>query len=297
MELRQIRAFYYSIRFGSFIKAAEKLNVTQSAISQQIKGLENELGLELFNRFGPRKELTSEGEILFELITPIVQELENLWMRFEDRRGSKRGLLKIAATTVMIMSYLPPIVKRFTEHHPNIKLYILERRWHEAVPMVQSGEVDLCIAPVETVPSNLAMIEVECSDRVLITAPGHSLAEKENISLADIAQFPLIMYERGLVHRGEIDKVFENAKLNIEIAMEATNAETIKRYVELGIGVAIIPEIALQAQVKPLLNVIPVSEHFGKSVYKIVLRRGRPLTSWAENFLHILCPSWRVQPM
>jgi DNA-binding transcriptional LysR family regulator len=291
MEFQQLRGFYYSARLGNLTKAAEKMAITQSAVSQQIKSLEEGLGVKLFNRFGPRKDLTSDGKLFYQLVAPLIQEIDSLKITFEDMKGNQRGILTIAATTFMIMNYLPFVIKKFIEKYPHIRLTILERRWDEIVTLAQSGEIDFGIAPITYLPPNLNYIKLKPIDRVLITGLNHPLAKKNEITLLDIAQYPMITYEKGLVSRDEFDKVFEDVRLEIDVIMEATNAETIKRYVEMGIGIAIIPKIALSPTQTRQLKAFSVNKYFGKSQYGVVLRKGKHVTSWATNFLILLNPS------
>ncbi len=291
MEIQQLRGFYYSAKIGSLTKAAEKLSITQSAVSQQIRSLEEELGVQLFNRIGPRKELTQEGEIFLNLISNIIQDMDVLKITFEDLKGSQKGLITIAATTLMVMDVLPIIVKNFIKSYPHVRIIILERRWDEVVSLMQSGDIDFGIGPIRSIASNINFLEIESFERVLITSLDHPLAQKRNITLEDIAGYPMITYEKGLITRGEIDRVFKEAEMDVEIIMEATNAETIKRYVETGIGVAIIPKIALFPTQNHRLKVINVNRYFGKLHYGVILRKGKYLTSWAKNFLILLNPA------
>lgn len=291
MEIQQLKGFFYSARLGSLTRAAEKMSVTQSAVSQQIKSLEEELGVKLFNRYGPRKDLTSDGKLFFDLITPLIQEIDTLKITFEDLKGNQKGVLTIAATTFMIMNKLPQVIKKFSKEYPHIRLNVLERRWNEIVLLTQTGEIDFGLAPIGDIPSNLNYLKLKPIDRVLITCLNHPLSKKKSVTILDIAQHPMITYEKGLVSRDVIDRVFEEVNLEVEIVMEATNSETIKRYVELGIGVSIIPRIALLPSRNRRLEVIPVHRYFGKSQYGVFLRKGKHVTSWAKNFLMLLEPS------
>ncbi len=290
MEIQQLKGFFYSARFGSLTRAAEKMSITQSAVSQQIKALEEELGVKLFNRFGPRKDLTHDGKLFFDLITPLIQEIESLKVTFEDLKGNERGVLTIAATTFMIMNKLPNVIQKFSKDYPHVRLNVLERRWNEIVMLAQTGDIDFGLAPVSGIPSALNYIRMKPIERVLITCKNHPLARKKNVTLLDIAQYPMITYEKGLVSRDVIDSVFQEVNLDIEIVMEATNSETIKRYVELGIGIAITPKIALYHGQPDTLEVISADEYFGKSQYGVILRKGKHLTTWAKNFLVLLEP-------
>jgi DNA-binding transcriptional LysR family regulator len=291
MEIQQLKGFYFSAKLGSLTRAAEKMSITQSAVSQQIKSLEEELGVKLFNRFGPRKDLTPNGKLFFDLVTPLIQEIETLKITFDDLKGNQKGVLTIAGTTFMIINKLPQIIKNFTKKYPHVRLNVLERRWNEIIFLAQSGEIDFGIAPIAGFPSNLSCIKLNPIERVLITCLNHPLSKKKNITLLDIAQYPMITYEKGLVSRDIIDRVFEDLHLDVEVVMEATNSETIKRYVELGIGVSIIPKIALLPDQTPRLEVISVDRYFGKSEYCVILRKGKHVTSWAKNFLLLLEPS------
>jgi len=286
-----LKGFYYSAKLGSLTKAAEKTAITQSAVSQQIKSLEEELNVKLFNRFGPHKDLTSDGKLFFKLVTPLIQEIESLKITFEDLKGNEKGVLNIAATTFSIMNHLPHIIKSFAKKYPHVRMNILERRWNEIVLLTQSGEIDFGMAPIENIPPNLNHFKLKPIERVLITSINHPLSKKRNVTLLDIAQYPMITYEKGLVSRDTIDKVFEEVHLDVEIVMEATNSETIKRYVELDIGISIIPKIALKPGRMRKLEVIPVQRYFGKSNYCVLWRKGKHITSWAKNFLSLMEPS------
>jgi DNA-binding transcriptional LysR family regulator len=291
VEFQQLRGFYFSARLGSLTKAAEKMAVTQSAVSQQVKALEEELGVKLFNRFGPNKELTPDGHLFLKLISPLIQDIDTLKATFEDMKGVQKGQLTIAATTFIIMNFIPGTIKHFIKKHPHIHLNILERRWTEIVHLTQSGEIDFGIAPVTDIPSNLYCIKLEPIERALITSINHPLAKKSNITLLDITQYPIITYEKGLVARDEVEKVFEQVQLDVEFIMETTNAETIKHYVEMGVGIAIIPSIAVRKFRGRRLAVRPVSQYFGRIQYGVLLRKGKHTTSWARAFLQILDPA------
>ena len=210
-------------------------------------------------------------------------------------KGNQRGVLTLAATTFMIMNYLPYVIKKFIEKYPHVRLTILERRWNEIVTLAQSGEIDFGIAPIAFIPSNLNYVKLKPIDRILITSSNHPLAKKNDITLLDIAQYPMITYEKGLVSRDEFDKVFEDIQLDIDVIMEATNAETIKRYVEMGIGIAIIPKMALSQSQTNQLKSFSVNKYFGKSQYGVILRKGKHVTTWATNFLLLLNPSLESQ--
>lgn len=288
VEIQQLRGFYYSAKLKSFSKAADKLSVTQSAVSQQVRHLEEKLGVHLFNRYGPRMELTLDGEIFLELISSIVQAMDTLQTNFDDLKGNTRGTLTFAATTMMIMDVLPLIVKKFRKRYPGVKIKILERRWDEVVALTQSSEIDFGLTPVQCIPSNIHYWELDPIERVLITSIDHPLLKKQSITLKDIAEYPMVAYEEGTITRGEFDRVFTESELDVDIVMEATNVETIKRYVEMGIGVAIVPKVALFQSHTHKLEIINISQYTEKMRYGVMVKKGKHLTSWTKNFLLLL---------
>lgn len=293
MDIQRLKGFYYSAKFGSLTKAAEKMNITQSAVSQQISSLEGELNTKLFHRYGPQKDLTHEGKIFYELISPIIVSYEDLKTTFEDMRGTQKGVLTFAATTFIIMNLLPELITKFSEKYHEIKFRIFERRWQEIIALTQSGEIDFGIAPLhDNIPVNLKVIKLEPIERILITSRGHELSQKKNITLYDIQKYPIVSYEKGLIAREELDEVFKKHNLNPYIIMEATNAETIKQYVEKGIGIAIIPKTAIYVEHQLFLEVIPISHFFNKSCYGIILKKGKYITNWTKKFLSMLSPDW-----
>ncbi|MCD6115378.1 LysR family transcriptional regulator [bacterium] len=294
MEFQQLRGFYFSAKMGSLTKAAEKMSITQSAVSQQIKALEYELGIKLFNRYGPKKELTPDGELFLNLISPLIQEIDSLKITFEDVKGSQKGVLTIAATTFMIMSHLPVVIKKFKQQYPSVRFTILERRWCEIINLANAGEIDFGITPNRDSHPNLDTYKLDPIERVLITPPDHPLAKMDKITIEDIARHPIVTYEKGLITRKEFDQVFKNYNLEPDVVMEATNAETIKRYVEIGIGIAVIPQSALSTSPTHFVKVIPISEYFGTSCYCVVLRKGKHVTQWSKNFLYLLDPKFEV---
>lgn len=292
VEIQQLRGFYYSAKLKSFSKAAERLSVTQSAVSQQVRALEDKLSVRLFNRFGPKMELTLDGEIFLELITSIVESIDTLQTTFDDLKGTSKGIVTFAATTMMIMDVLPLIVTKFRRHFPKVKVKILERRWEEVVSMTQASEIDFGLTPVACLPNNLLYWELDPIKRVLITNFDHPLSKKKNVTLEDIASFPMVAYEEGTITRGEFERVFKEANLSVDIVMEATNAETIKRYVEMGIGIAIVPKVALFHTRAHKLNIISIDEYTEKMRYGVVMKKGKHLTKWTKNFLLMLNPGF-----
>jgi DNA-binding transcriptional LysR family regulator len=290
VEIQQLRGFYYSAKLGSFSKAAKKLSLTQSAVSQQVKALEEKLEVYLFDRYGPKMELTLDGEIFLDLITSIVESMESLQSTFEDLKGQSKGTVTFAATTMMIMDVLPYIVKKFKKRFPQVKINILERRWNEVVSLAQAGEIDFGLSPVKDMPQNLIFLELKPLTRVLITSRDHPLSLQKQVDLEDVAKYPVIAYESGTITRGEFDRVFKEANLDLDIVMEATNVETIKRYVEMGIGIAIVPRVALFQSRSHDLSIITVNGYPEKMGYGIVLKKGKHLTSWTKNFLLLLHP-------
>ena len=246
MVWQQIIGFHHVAKLQSFTKAASATFRTQSALSQQNKALEKELDCPLFERIGKRNlRLTLAGERFLKFTENLLEKHDRLIDDLNEIKGLQIGRLRIAAQFATLYFLLPEIVRRYIRLYPKVELNLLDCPLDDIIQLVNSGDIDFGITPVTKIPPNLKCIKLNPYERVLITSANHPLAKKKKVTLLEIAQYPMITYEEGLVTRKEFDQIFKEIHLDIEIIMEATNAETIKKYVEMGVGIAIIPKIAL----------------------------------------------------
>lgn len=290
MEIQQLKGFLAVAKFGSFSTAAEKTFRTQPAITLQVQSLEKELGVKLFDRLGPKKiTLTSEGKILFDLASPLLEDINTLAARFNEARGSaQKGSVRIATHGSVMVYLLPEVIKQFKKKFPGCELSIVNRNRKDIVSMLNDGEVDIGITSLQTVPRTLNYQVFARFNRILITSKECPLAKKSVIRLEDIVSYPLLMPPKGTNTRTIMDRVFEDKGLKYTIAMEITGREAVKIYTEMGLGISVINEYYLTKEDKRNLFVKDVSNYFSRAERGIITRKGKYLSVAAKEFINII---------
>jgi DNA-binding transcriptional LysR family regulator len=283
--LKQLRAFCTAARTGKMTDAADELFTSQSAISLQIKALEEELKVVLFERRGPRIQITPDGRKLLDMARPLVEGMDGLGERFdkEVRGNLESGHLVIAAGESTIMYLLPALVSNFHKMYPNIRVELRNVVGRDGLAMIRQEQVDFAIGSMMDVPSDIIYNPMYSFDPALILPLGHELADKKNIELKDIAPYGLILPPRRLTTWRMVDRIFQKHGMPLNVVLEVGGWEVIKRYVELGFGISITTGICLRAN-DPLV-VKNMSKHFPKRSYGIVVRRGKHLSLAAKAFL------------
>lgn len=286
-RLQQLRGFCFAAREGSISKAAERMYLSQPSVSLQIQALERELDTTLFDRNGPKIELTHDGEMLYELAQPLVDGFNSLEENFQARRNHiERGRLEIAAGGSTIQYVLPPYVDRFVHEHPGIDLKLRNVTGREGLELLRAGEVDFCVGPMLDIPEDIKFHPIVDYEPMLITPKGHPLAQRKRILPRHISKYPLILPPRHLSTWRQVEFVFAQERLNYEVKLEVGGWEVIKKYVELGMGVSIVMSICIQGNEN--LEVIPVGEHFPKRTYGVVWRKGKQLSPQARGFIRMM---------
>src|SRR5262245_51947825 len=283
-RLQQLKGFCAVVETRSVSKAAGRLHLTQPTVSLQVQSLERDLRSMLFERRGPRIELTFEGELLYELAKPLVEGLTALDEEFEARRNNvEQGKLAIAAGESTIHYVLPRAVQQFSAKHPGIALTLNNVTGQQGLQQLRERVVDFCVGPILDTPPDIAFEPVVAFDPVLIAALGHPLSTLRKLSLRDISRDPLIMPPRHLSTWRQVEIVFQQHRLSYEVRLEMGGWEVIKRYVELGMGISIVMSVCLTGRER--LEVIPVNKYFPKRVYGIVRLKGRGLSPQARDFI------------
>lgn len=291
---QQLRGFCYAAATGSISKAAERMNLSQPAVSQQIHTLERELAVRLFVRRGSRIELTPDGQLLYEMARPLIDELQHLDEQFRLRRGEvDEGHIEVAAGSSTILYFLPKYVEGFHRQHPKIELRLHNVTGLEGLEQLRAGLVDFAVGPMNLVPEDIEFHPILSYEPVVITCVGHPLAFKK-LSLKEISRYPLILPPRGLSTWNLVDRTFKKQGLSYQVAMEVGGWEAIKRYVELGLGISIIISIGINGREK--LEVIPAGEFFPQRTYGVVLRKGKILTPQAKLFFSLLLSELPKEP-
>ena len=286
-RLQQLRGFCAVVEAKSVSKAAAKLRLTQPTVSLQVQALERELRTRLFDRRGPRIELTPEGALLYELARPLLEGLVEIDSDVEARRNKvEQGRFAIAAGESTIQYVLPMTVQKFARVHPGISMVLNNVTGVDGLQQLRERRVDFCVGPLLDIPADLEFEPVVAFDPVLITTSRHPLSKLSKVTLRQISKYPLILPPRHLSTWRQVEMVFLQHQIPYEVRMEVGGWEVIKRYVELGLGISIVINVCLTGREK--LEVIPVKKYFPQRIYGIVKLKGRPLSPQARHFIEML---------
>lgn len=290
-QLRYVRAAVQNDL--NLTRAANQLFTSQSGVSKQIKELEAELRLEIFVRRGKRLTgLTEAGQSVVQVIDRLLQEADNLKRLSEQFAQSDRGRLVIATTHNQARYVLPPVLLRFNREFPEVEVELRQCSPPDAVELLLNGEVDVAVA-TEAVDGEPDLRAFTCFtwQHVVIVPPGHPLTQIEDIDLAQVAQFPIITYSPTFSGRPQINAAFDAAGIEPDIRLTAVDADVIKTYVRLGMGVGIVAQMAIETD--PSSGTIPLpgsSRLFAPSSTKVAIPSGALLRDYTYRLIEALVP-------
>ena len=290
-RLKPLRAFCQTTRLGSVSRAAEALYVSQPAITLQLQALERELGQKLFERSGRRLVPTRAGEALYELARPLVDGIDTLPAAFRDAlKGMDAGALNIAANSSTILYLLPRIVERFRQHHPDVRLSLHNTVSADGTDLLRADSVDLVVGSMHDVPGDLVYEPLHRFEQRLVMPPGHPLADKAELTLADIGQYGLILPPMRQITWRLVDLVFQQNRVPYTVALEVGGWEVIKQYVAMGMGISILSSICLTEADRGRLVTRPLDRFFPARSYGVVMRKGRLPSPQARAFMDLIQP-------
>ena len=295
MNFQQLRFLNEAIKNDfSLTSAAQNLYTSQSGVSKQIIELESELGIEIFVRRGKRIiGLTTAGEGIAEIAGRILLEANNLKKYSQSFVYAHKGKLSIATTHNQARHILPHIIKRFSELYPEVSLDIKQCTPKEAAILLAYGEVDIAIA-TEALDDNLDIICFPCFrwHHILIIKKGDILEDKRFSDIKELAHYPIVTYSHEFSGRGKIDKAFDEAGLEPDIRFTTMDSDIIKTYVEVGLGVGIVAEMARPASDSSTLATNESAlGFFEQSTTKLALRRGALIQKFVLDFAGLLVPA------
>lgn len=292
MNFQQLRSVREAVRQGfNLTVVAEVLHTSQPGVSRQIRELEDELGIELFERAGKRLTgLTAPGATVLPIVERLLQEADNLRHAGADFAAQGRGTLTIAATHSQARYALPMAVRDFSAEYPQVTLHLHQGSPRHIAELLLEGVADIGIA-TEALASYSELVALPCyqwTHRVIVPR-GHALAEDARrgspLTLARLAQFPIITYESGYTGRSHIDDAFKRQGLEFNLVLSAMDADVIKTYVELGMGVGIIAAIAYDEERDAQLAAIDARHLFATNMTRLAVRRGRFLRGYVYDFI------------
>ncbi len=295
MNFQQLRAVRETARLGfNLTEVASVLHTSQPGISRQIRELENELGIEIFVRAGKRLTcLTPPGEAILPLVEQLIQGAENLRRAGDDFNAVDTGPLSIAATHSQARYALPMVVRDFRKIYPGVTLSMHQGSPKQVADMLHSGEADIGVA-TEALAHYPQLIALPCYrwTHSIIVPPGHALLERTApVTLSDLARFPIITYEPGYTGRAHIDEAFHREGLEPNIVLTAMDADVIKTYVELEMGVGIVASMAFDAERDRTLRALDARHLFAVNVTRLAIRRGAWLRRYVYDFIESFAPT------
>ncbi len=273
-------------------QAAEALFTSQPGISRQIKALEEELGVDIFVRHGKRLvAVTEPGQAILEMAKRVLLDLDSLKQIGGEFTQEDAGSLTIATTHTQARYALPPVIKRFREKYPAVRLSLRQGSPTQISELTTSGEADIAIA-TEAIEhyADLAMLPCYEWNRCVLTPPGHPLLKIKKLTLEDIARYPVITYDFAFTGRSKINQAFAARGLNPEVVLTAIDADVIKTYVELGLGIGIVAMMAYNPDRDRLLRALDASHLFDASTTRIGIRKNSYLRGYVYDFIEMFAP-------
>ena len=249
MEIRELISFYHVARLRSVSRAGQFLEIGQPTVTTHLQKIEREFGVVLFDRVRRPIQLTSDGLVFYELVKPIVEgiaegiEVLKMRMDYPEHRGS----FVIGAYPDLVLHHLPPIVKEFRAHYPSVRIRLLARSYSTLMSMVSAGDLDIALGtmPESEYPS-LEFSRLFTSDYVLVTPLGHELLTLPEVTLYDLVRWPLVLLGPASHSRRSLEQVLKREGLKYDIVLEMDIMEMAKRYVEIGMGVAVTHDYVIQ---------------------------------------------------
>lgn len=293
MKLQQLRYLCEVANQGlNLSKAAEILHTSQPGISKQIRLLENELGIDVFVRNGKRVvKVTPPGQAILEIAERMLKDAKNLKQVGQEFANEATGSLTIATTHTQARYALPAAIKHFTARYPKVRLILRQGNPTQIAKMVTSGEADIAIA-TEAIELFHELVMLPCYqwNRCVIVTPRHPLLKFEKLTLEAIVQYPIITYDFAFTGRSKINQAFDAKRLIPNVVLTAIDADVIKTYVELGLGIGILAQMAFEPKRDKHLRSIDASHLFEPSTTRIGISRDSYLRGYVFDFIEIFAP-------
>ena len=294
MNLQQLRYVCAIADHGlNVTDAAEALFTSQPGISKQVRLLEEELGARIFVRQGKRfAGLTPAGDALVATARKALREIENLKRVGAEFRNDDAGTLAIATTHTQARYVLPPVLRDFAGRYPKVRLVLHQGNPVQVAEHTVRGEVEVGIA-TESLSTYRELVTLPCYqwNRSVLVPRGHPLASVKPLTLAAIARHPIITYDFAFTGRSQINAAFDAAGLAPNVVLTALDADVIKTYVELGMGVGIVAEMAYDPARDAALVELPAGHLFQPSTTRLAVRRGVFLRGYVYDFIARFAPA------
>ena len=291
-RLKQLRTFYHAAQLKSVTRAAEYLDITHGAVSNRIRALERELGTRLIERSGGSVSRSPAGEVLYRLVEPLMEGIDNLLLNLaEQLKADPSGELRIGASHCVATTMLPSQLRQFRDAYPGVRMHIRRCAAEDGAKLLLAGEVEFLFGPERFLPTGAGRERIDYrplySYRLVLAAPpDHPLAGRTSASQEDVAPHPVILRRSGMFSTRFGESPAEELGLKSSVVLQFDAWNIIKRYVEAGVGVAVLPSVGITDRDR--LATVPLAEKFGGRTGGLLVRRDRSLSPAAERFVSLL---------
>jgi LysR family cys regulon transcriptional activator len=293
MKLQQLRYLREVAKRGlNLSEAAATLHTSQPGISKQIRQLEDELGVDILVRHGKRVvDVTEPGRLILDIAERILQDAENLKQVAREFGAEGTGSLAIATTHTQARYALPPVVARFMQRYPKVRLSLRQGSPEAIANMVRSGEADIAIA-TEAAEFYDGLVLLPCFqwNRCVITPLKHPLLREKQLTIEAIARHPIVTYDFAFTGDSPIRRAFDNRGITPNVVLTAIDADVIKAYVEMGLGVGILAKMAFDPARDLGLRLIDASHLFESSTTRIAVKPNAYLRGYVYDFIELFAP-------
>lgn len=293
MKLQQLRYIWEVAHHDLNVSAtAQSLFTSQPGISKQIRLLEDELGVEIFARSGKHlTHITPAGEAILKAAGEVLRKVEGIKQVAQEFSDERKGALSIATTHTQARYALPPVIRRFMASYPDVSLHMHQGTPLQISELAADGTVDFAIA-TEALELFGDLIMMPCYrwNRTVLVPKNHPLTQISRLKLSDVAEFPIVTYVFGFTGRSKLDEAFIEEGLSPRVVFTAADADVIKTYVRLGLGIGIVARMAYDPELDKDLVPLDVSHLFDSSVTKIGFRRGTFLRGFMYEFIELFAP-------
>jgi LysR family cys regulon transcriptional activator len=293
VKLQQLRYIWEVNRQGLNVsEAAHALFTSQPGVSKQIRALEDELGVQIFERRGKQLvAVTPAGKQILEASGQVLNRVKGIKALADDLRDEGKGALSIATTHTQCRYVLPQVIQRFRSRYPNVSLHMHQGTPLQIAKAAADGTADFAIA-TEALElfGELTMLPCYRWNRAVIVPKGHPLASVKRLSIKRLSEYPLVTYNFGFTGRSKLDDAFEREGYKADVVFTAADADVIKTYVRLELGVGIVARMAIEKGADDDLVAIDASHLFEPSVTKIAFRHGTHLRGYMAGFIEMFAP-------
>jgi len=293
MKLQQLRYIWEVAHHDLNVSAtAQSLYTSQPGISKQIRLLEDELGVEIFSRSGKHlTHITPVGKTIIAKAGEILQTVESIKQAAHEFRDEKSGSLSIATTHTQARYALPAVIDSFISRYPEVSLHMHQGSPVQIAELAANGEGDFAIATEGLdLIADLVMLPCYHWNRSVVVPRDHPLASKDRLTLEDVAAHPIVTYVFGFTGRSKLDDAFKQQGLEPRVVFTATDADVIKTYVRLGLGIGIIADMAHDPIEDSDLKALDASHLFAPSTTMIGCRKGTFLRGFMYDFMRVFAP-------